>query len=71
LSSLFPQVALHAAYEADRQRFVTHGDNWLVSIGLCWNLFNGFSDKARIEESEFALKRSSAEEARAGSAIRL
>jgi outer membrane protein len=71
-SNLLPQVTLHAAYEADRQRFVTRGgDNWLVSVGLRWNLFNGFSDRARIEESKFALQRSSAEEARAGSAIRL
>jgi outer membrane protein TolC len=71
-SNLLPQVTLHAAYEADRQRFVAwSGDNWLVSVGLRWNLFNGFSDKARIEESKFALRRSSAEEARVGSAIRL
>ena len=71
-SNLLPQVTLHAVYEADRQRFATRGgDNWLVSVGLRWNLFNGFSDKARIEESKFALERSSAEEARAGSAIRL
>jgi outer membrane protein len=70
--NLAPQVTLHAAYEADRQRFVTvGGDNWLVAIGLRWNLFNGFSDKARIEESKFALQRSSAEQARASSAIRL
>jgi len=70
--NLHPQVTLHGAYEADRQRFVTGGgDNWLVSVGLRWNLFNGFGDKARIEESEFALQRSSAEEARAGSTIRL
>jgi outer membrane protein TolC len=71
-SSLLPQVTLHGAFEADRQRFVTRGgDNWLVSIGLRWNLFNGFSDKARIEESKFAQQRSSAEEARTDSAIRL
>ena len=70
--SLLPQVTLHGAFEADRQRFVTTGgDNWLVSIGLRWNLFNGFSDKARIEESKFARQRSSAEEARTDSAIRL
>jgi outer membrane protein TolC len=70
--NLLPQVTLHGAYEADRQRFVTRGgDNWLVSIGLRWNLFNGFGDKARIEESQFALTRSLAEEAHAGSAIRL
>jgi outer membrane protein TolC len=71
-SALLPQVTLHGAFESDRQRFVTRaGDNWLISIGLRWNLFNGFSDKARIEESKFAVDRSVAEEARAGSAIRL
>ncbi|MGH9646712.1 MAG: TolC family protein, partial [Bryobacteraceae bacterium] len=71
-SSLLPQVTLHGAFEADRQRFVTRGgDNWLVSIGLRWNLFNGFSDKARIEESKFAQQRSLAEQAKTDSAIRM
>jgi outer membrane protein TolC len=71
-SSLLPQVGVHAAFEADRQRFYDRGGaNWLVSIGLRWNLFNGFSDKARIEESRSALRRSEAEQERAGSAIRL
>jgi outer membrane protein TolC len=71
-SSLLPQVTLHGVFEADRQRFVTRGgDNWLVSIGLRWNLFNGFGDKARIEGSKFAQQRSSAEAARTDSAIRL
>ena len=70
--SLLPQVGVHAAFEADRQRFYDRGGaNWLVSIGLRWNLFNGFSDRARIEESTFALRRSEAEQARAGSAIQL
>ena len=71
-SSLLPQVGVHAAFEADRQRFYDKGGaNWLVSIGLRWNLFNGFSDKARIEESKFALRQSEAEQEHAGSAIRL
>jgi len=71
-SSLLPQVSLHGGFEADRQRFVNReGDNWLVSIGLRWNLFNGFSDKRRIEESAFAQQRSSAEAIRTDSAIRL
>jgi outer membrane protein len=70
--NLRPQVVLHAAFEADRQRFVTRaGDNWTVSLGLRWNLFNGFADKAQIEESHFAVERSNAEQARADSAIRL
>jgi outer membrane protein TolC len=71
-SSLLPQVGVHAAFEADRQRFYDRGGaNWLVSIGVRWNLFNGFSDKARIEESTFALRQSKAEQERTGSAIRL
>src|ERR1019366_6909211 len=71
-SSLLPQVAAKAVFEADRQRFYDRGgDNWLISIGLRWNLFNGFSDKARIEESKSALRQSEAEQDRASSAIRL
>ncbi len=71
-SNLLPQVSAHAAFEADRQRFYDRGgDNWLVSIGLRWNLFNGFGDKARIEESKSALRQSEAEQEHASSAIRL
>ena len=71
-SSLLPQVDVHGVFEADRQRFYDRGGaNWLVSIGLRWNLFNGFSDKARMEESKFALRRSEAEQEHAASAIRL
>lgn len=71
-SNLLPQVGIHAAFEADRQRFYDRGGaNWLVSIGLRWNLFDGGSDKARIEESKFALRKSEAEQERTGSAIKL
>lgn len=71
-SNLLPQVGVHAGFEADRQRFYDRaGANWLVSIGLRWNLFNGFTDKARIEESRFALRQSEAGQQRAESAIRL
>jgi len=69
---LRPQVVLHTAFEADRQRFITRaGDNWLVSIGMQWNLFNGFADKARIDENRFAVARASADAARTDSAVRL
>jgi outer membrane protein len=71
-SSWLPQIAAHAAFEADRQNFYDRGGaNWLVSIGLRWNLFNGFTDKARIQESTYALHRSEAQEALASSAVRL
>jgi outer membrane protein len=71
-SGLWPQVGVHAAIEQDRQRIASRtGGNWLASVSVRWNLFNGFGDKARIEESHHLLRRSQAEESRAGSAIRL
>jgi outer membrane protein TolC len=71
-TSLLPQVSLHGAIEADRQRFYDRGGaNWLISIGLRWNLFNGFSDKASIEESKSEIRQKQAEKERADSAIRL
>lgn len=71
-NNLLPQVSAHAAFEADRQNFYDKGGaNWLVSIGLRWNLFNGFSDKARIEEAKSALRQTEAEQERMSSAIRL
>jgi outer membrane protein TolC len=67
-SMLLPQVGFHAAFEADRQQFINKGGaNWLASIGLHWNLFNGGSDKARIEESSHFLESAQ----RTDSAVRL
>jgi len=71
-SALYPQVAFHAAFEADRQGFADRGGaNWLASIGLRWNLFNGMADKERIEESSHWLERAHADEQRMDSAVRL
>ncbi|HEY9141387.1 MAG TPA: TolC family protein [Bryobacteraceae bacterium] len=71
-SALLPQVSFHAAFEADRQQFIDKGGaNWLASIGLRWNLFNGFTDKARIEESKDWMERAHADEQRVDSAVRL
>jgi outer membrane protein len=70
--ALRPQVSLHAAFEADRQRFVDRGGaNWLVSVGLRWNLFNGLADKARVEESRYGVDRAHAKEQWVDSAVRL
>lgn len=67
-----PQVVVHGAWEADRQDFYDKGGaNWLASVGLKWNLFSGFSDKAKIEEAESRVEGSRAEQERAGSEIRL
>ena len=71
-SALWPQVGVHAAIEQDRQQITSKtGNNWLASVSFRWNLFNGFGDKARIEESQHLLRRSQAEEDRAGSSIRM
>jgi outer membrane protein TolC len=70
--ALLPQVGFHAAFEADRQQFVNKGGaNWLASISLRWNLFNGNGDKARIEESKDLMERAHADEQRVDSAVRL
>ena len=40
--NFLPEVGLHAAFEADRQRFYDRGGaNWLASVELRWNIFNG------------------------------
>ncbi len=71
-SAMRPQVDIHAALEADRQQFVNKGGaNWLVSIGLKWNLFNGLADKARIEEAGHGVVRARADAERVDSAVRL
>ena len=71
-SALLPQVTFRAAFESDRQRFVDRGGaNWLASVGLHWNLFNGLADKARIEESSHWLERAHADEQRMDSAVQL
>jgi len=70
--ALLPQVGFHAALEADRQQFIERGGaNWLASVALRWNLFNGWGDKARIEESNQSLARAHDDEQRVASAVRL
>ncbi len=62
-SALYPQITGRAAWEADRGRFVNQGGtNWYFGVGVRWNLFNGFADRARLEESAQALVKSKANE---------
>jgi outer membrane protein TolC len=71
-SALLPQVSIHGAFEADRQQFINKGGaNWLASIGLRWNLFNGNGDKAKIEESRHWMERAHANEQLVDSAVQL
>jgi outer membrane protein TolC len=71
-SALLPQVSFRVALEADRQRFVNRGGaNWLAGVTLRWNLFNGFADKARIEEAGQAVIRAQAQERQVDAAVSL
>ncbi len=70
--ALRPQVGFHGAFEADTQQVISKGGaNWLASIALRWNLLNGGSDKARIEETRLGMERAHADEQRVDSAVRL
>ncbi len=71
-SALLPEVSAHAAFEADRQRFYDRGGaNWLLSIGLRWNLFDGHANRSRIAESTLIAHKAELDQDRAKSAIRL
>jgi outer membrane protein len=71
-ASLLPQVGFRAALEADREQFIRHGGaNWLASVSLRWNLFNGQADKARIAEAGHTIKQAEAQVKSADSAVRL
>jgi outer membrane protein len=71
-SSFLPQVSFHAGFETNAQNFVTKGGtNWLASVGLRWNLFNGFADRAHVAESKSWLERAHADQHLMDSAVRL
>lgn len=69
---LLPQVGLRGVFEADRQRFIDRGGaNWMLAVSLKWNLFNGNSDRARIEEAEQSLAAAHAQQRQVDQAVRL
>ncbi len=71
-SSMLPQVGFRALFEADRQRFINRGGaNWMAGVTLRWNIFNGGSDKAKVEEANYLVRRAELDEQQADSAVRL
>ncbi len=71
-SALLPQVGVRGVFEADRQQFVNRGGaNWLVTASLRWNLFDGGTTRARIRETEAALRTALAQQQQATAGIRL
>jgi outer membrane protein TolC len=47
------------------------GVNWIAGAELRWNLFNGFSDRARVDGARHDMERRRADEAQAVTATRL
>jgi outer membrane protein TolC len=71
-ASWLPQVIAHGGFEADRQQFVNRGGaSYTAAVTLRWNIFNGFADRARIDEAAFGLQRARAVEKEAESQIKL
>ena len=71
-AAMLPDFYLRAGFEADRQRFIDRGGaNWLVAAGLRWTLFNGFSDRARVEQARQETAQRSAQARLAESYVRL
>ncbi len=43
-------------FEGEKYRFGKNDDYWMASLVLSWNLFNGFQDRARVQQAELAKK---------------
>ena len=67
-----PEFYFRAGFEADRQRFIDRGGaNWIASAGLRWNLFNGFADRARVQEAEHETEKTRAQARTIDSSVKL
>lgn len=70
--NLLPQVGVRGVFEADRQRFIDRGGaNWMLAVSLKWNLFNGNTDRARIEEANQAVVAARAQQRQVDRAVEL
>jgi outer membrane protein len=71
-SSFLPTVGVRASFESDRQDFAARGGtNWFFAASLTWNIFNGFADKAHVEEAAAAVLKSQAEAKHVRSEVQL
>ncbi len=70
-SALAPEAFVRGGFEADRGNFVNGGANWMVSAGLRWNLFDGFSKQARIAQANHESEKARALEQQAVTSAQL
>ena len=67
-----PEAALRFAWEVDAQQVVLKaGANWMASVTLRWNLFNGFADRAAVREAALEQARSRSHEREVNAGIEL
>lgn len=52
-AAYLPTVDVSASYEVHTRDLVAQGqESWYVTLGLQWNLFHGFADRARVAEAQ-------------------
>jgi outer membrane protein len=58
-SSFLPNIfaAVDYGFQGEKYRFTREDDFWMASAILQWNLFNGFQDKARIQQARLEQKK--------------
>ncbi|MGD8780073.1 MAG: TolC family protein [Ignavibacteria bacterium] len=61
-SSYLPGVSLAVDYgfQGEEYNFTSDDDFWMASVVFNWNIFNGFQDKAKVEQAEWSKKENEA-----------
>lgn len=71
-AAYWPQVALRAAFEADRREFYkTGGANWFVGATMRWNLWDGWAKSAQVRAATFTTEKAAAERRQVENGVRL
>lgn len=64
-------VAVDYGFQGEEYKFTKEDDFWMASLVLQWNLFNGFQDNAKIEQSEWNKKQLEAQKTEVQKSIML
>ncbi len=71
-SEFLPSVSLFGSWETDDQSIASRaGNNWLAGVNLHFSLFDGRADAAKLAESRFQQKRTSAMQEHLAQTVRL
>ncbi len=67
-----PSINLHGIYQSDRENLAYFGgDSWMFMATVSMNIFNGFGDKANLDEASAEVRRARAGLEEAAQAIEL